>query len=170
MQLRTGAHALEARLAEPELQGWDARRALLEVVTTLLPPYGVMPTVGQGQPLLSVDFMVTANLDLARIGAGIGWGPCRPVASALEIRQRWQAGAQYASTVGSSAQNSSAVDRVARTLTEVELAIVVNDRDYDTAFCEPPAQLPRPPKMSSAMRCTAARARGAHERSGSASG
>jgi cellulose synthase operon protein C len=112
------------RLREQPLQDWESRRILLEVVTTLLPPGRQIPNDSEGRPLLSADSVGRSHVDLAKLGAGIAWGPCRVIQDPPTIRRLLQAAAQYTGNASWFVRASALV----------ELALAVNDRDYDKAL------------------------------------
>lgn len=74
-------------LSTPEGTNPQARVPLLEeVLTILLPPPESALGEETASPIMAPRFMWLAHYELARHGAGIGWGACRPARSLDNIR------------------------------------------------------------------------------------
>jgi hypothetical protein len=113
----------ERQLSEQRAQG-TARHVMLEVVTKFLPTRAEVPKTPKRSPLLSFDFLGKAHLELAKMSAGIGWGPCRVVKDQASIRKLLGAAQAY---LGDS-------EAFVRASTLVEMALALNDREYDKAL------------------------------------
>jgi hypothetical protein len=109
------------QMAVPQAQEPAARRELLTVLTTLLPPGSEVPNGPDGLPLLSSELLGRAHLELAKLGAGLQLGPCLVAQDPSTIRKLLNDAREYLPPI----------NLFARDFALVEMALAVNDREYD---------------------------------------